>query len=529
MTQHSPQLAKIAPQGGRYAYDLIAHVGVENLLHGRKLQDLAADLATLQIPFSSLCDLQQKFMFYFGHLHRQSAPRIRDYLQQRAAMTWLIDGTQELGSPVFFGVKEAQDGFLLGCWKIGSENLDDVVPCLVELREAYGWPERVLHDLSDTMSGACDRVLPGVTHHVCQFHLLKDIGEDLFQAPQAALSKLVRQLKLQPRMKEQRSGQIQWLREHGTRPSDLVLRDLLEGNPVPSPLPDLLGRELLLAFHQWILDYAKDGRRQGYPFDPYLLYLHRRAARARAGLNRLREQQAGRKMPQALINLVRMLNDYLGNPQVAAAISQYEAAWTVFQSLRDVLRLSAQGTSPLRDPYRLTATEQRTMISSLQELRDECRRRSTEDDDPQQRICATVYTHLDRYWKHLPTGNEHYRERTNNGMETHWGQAKRTRRCVHGRRKLTQDFQALPQEYMLIQNLDNPRYVELVLGTADKLAEKLADAGRTAGTFSQWQQQRRQTSLGRIPKRLLRNENSLDELLGYYDDWQDQGPAKAAG
>jgi len=64
--------------------------------------------------------------------------------------------------------------------------------------------------------------------------------------------------------------------------SDLVLRDLLEGKPVPNPLPELLGRELLLAFHQWILDYARDGRRQGFPFDPYLLYLHRRVARARA-------------------------------------------------------------------------------------------------------------------------------------------------------------------------------------------------------------------------------------------------------
>ena len=530
VTHHSPQLAAIVPQGGHYAYDLIAHVGVESLLHGRKLQDLAKDLAALHIPFSSLYDLQQKFMFYFGHLHRQSAPRIRDYLRQRGAVIWLIDGTQELGSPVFFGVKEAQDGFMLGSWKIGSENLDDVAPCLAELRETYGPPERALHDLSDTMSGACDRALPGVTHHVCQFHLLKDIGEDLFQAPQAALSGLVRQLKLQPRMKEQRSGQIQWLRENGVRQSDLVLRDLLEGKPVPNPLPELLGRELLLAFHQWILDYARDGRRQGFPFDPYLLYLHRRVARARAGLNRLREQQAGRKMPPALINLVRMLNDYLSNPLVAAAIAQYEAAGTVFQSLRDVLRFSAQGTSPLGDPYRLTATEQRTMFSSLQELRDECRRRSTADDDPQQRkLCTIVSTHLDRYWDHLPTGDEHYAERTNNGIETYWRQSKRTRRSVHGRCKLTQDFQALPQEYMLIQNLDNPRYVELVLGTLDNLADKLADAGRTAGSFSEWQRHTRQSSLGRLPKRLLRKENSLGELLGYYDDWQEQGPAKAAG
>jgi len=49
---------------------------------------------------------------------------------------------------------------------------------------------------------------------------------------------------------------------------------------------------------------------------------------------------------------------------------------------------------------------------------------------------------------------------------------------------------------MLIQNLDNPRYVELVLGTLDNLADKLADAGRTAGSFSEWQRHTRQSSLG---------------------------------
>jgi hypothetical protein len=530
VTRHSPELAAVVPRGARYAYDLMAYVGVESLLRGRPLQELAQDLAALQIPFSSLYDLQRKFMFYFGQLHRQAARRIRDYLRQRGGVTWQIDGTQELGSPVFFGVKEATDGFLLGCWKIGSENLDDVAPCLVELQEAYGLPDRAMHDLSDTMIGACDRALPGVPHHVCQFHLLKDIGKDLFEAPQAALSELVRQLKLQPRMKEQRGGQIQWLRENDVGPGDLVLRDLLEGKPAPSPWPELLGRELLLAFHQWILDFARDGRRQGFPFDPNLLYLHRRVVQARAGLNRLCEPQAGRKMPLALSNLKRMLNDYLDNPRVVAALVQYEAAWTVFQSLRDVLRFSAQGTSPLRDSYRLTATEQGMMFSSLQELRDECRRRSTEDADLQQRqLCGIVSTHLERYWDYLPKGTEHYDERTNNGIETLWRHGKRTRRRVHGRSKLTQDFQALPPEYMLIQNLENPRYVELVLGTLDNLAEKLADAGRTAGPFSAWQRNARQNSLGRLPKRLLRKENALAELVEYYDDWQEQVPAKAAG
>lgn len=57
------------------------------------------------------------------------------------------------------------------------------------------------------------------------------------------------------------------------------LEDLLAGRPVDASFATTLGREVLLAFHYWILDYRSDGRRRGYPFDPYTLYLHRRLVR----------------------------------------------------------------------------------------------------------------------------------------------------------------------------------------------------------------------------------------------------------
>lgn len=61
-----------------------------------------------------------------------------------------------------------------------------------------------------------------------------------------------------------------WLR------SDLVRRDRdFPSRPVVGRRP-----EVLLAFHFWINDYRSDGRRRGFPFDPYTLYLHRRLCRA---------------------------------------------------------------------------------------------------------------------------------------------------------------------------------------------------------------------------------------------------------
>lgn len=94
----------------------------------------------------------------------------------------------------------------------------------------------------------------------------------------------MRQLKLQSRLKEQRKGQTASLRGQIENTSWLV--EVLAGNQAGMS-KETAGREVLLAFHQWLLDYPGDGHRQGFPFDPYLLYFHRRIVRASVALEQL--------------------------------------------------------------------------------------------------------------------------------------------------------------------------------------------------------------------------------------------------
>ncbi len=81
---------------------------------------------------STLWELQRKFLFYLGHLHRQAAASIRKYLDGQGETTWLLDGTVEPGTPVFLGIEDAASGLLLGGWKVPSENVDDIASCLNE-------------------------------------------------------------------------------------------------------------------------------------------------------------------------------------------------------------------------------------------------------------------------------------------------------------------------------------------------------------------------------------------------------------
>lgn len=105
-------------------------------------------------------------------------------------------------------------------------------------------------------------------------------------------------------------------------------------------------------------------------------------------------------------------------------------------------------------------------------------------------------------------------KRTTNQLERHWGGMKRVRRRGHGRGKLVRDFLSLPEEYLLIPNLENPVWVELVLGgSLRSLPARLAEASREAGSFAAWNKCRRPCLVGQLSRRLLRHDKFIDHLI----------------
>jgi hypothetical protein len=529
LTFHSPKLMSIVPSGARYAYDLIAFVGGKSYLEGRKLKSIQEEISNQYglpyIPFSSLYDLQRKFLFYLGEAHRQAAPRLKNYLQERGNNTWLIDGTIEPGTPVFLGVKEAYEGIFLGGGKIPTENDRDIANCLIEVAKSYGVPDETLHDLSERMFNACEIAFPGKPQRVCHYHLIRDIGKDLYEVPQEMLNKRLKAMKLQHNLKDQRSNQTQWLqREIKEKEMPLILKDLLNGKEIDNGWTKGLGREVMLGLHSWMLDYPSDGNRQGFPFDPYHLYFQRRVVIAYDASQRLLSREAAKKnLPKAFFTFSSKLENYLSDPLIVEATELYEKAFDIFEQIRAALRLGAKGSSPMHELYELQSDEQNDVSESLDELKKQFEESKCDCSNPKElKLYDIVKVHLEKYEPYLfpvrTNGTEKYQiVRTTNGLESHWSEGKRTRRQTHGRSKLTRDFHALPPEYMLIPNLNNPRYIEIVLGSLDQLPEKMAEAGKTSGPYMEWYKRQKPMHIGRLPTRLLRRENFIDDLINIFN------------
>jgi len=524
--KRSMLLADTVARGGRYAFDLISYVGVESYLRGRSLKDIHQEFINqtpkLAIPMSSLWDQQQRFLFYLGHLHRKATPLLRAHLDAHRPVTWLLDGTLEPGTPVFLGIKDATDGIMLDGSKIPSENAADVALCLQQAAARYGFPDRVLHDLSGPISKACDLALPGVPHDVCHYHFASDIGKDLYEQPQAALCKRMRVLQVQFQLKKQRRRQADSLRQQVNShdsPAQLMLRKLMDGEATGVQFNETLGREVLLAFHFWILHYRSDGHHRGFPFDPYTLYLHRRLVRASRAVDDLLSRPAvARQARPVLFSFREELQRYRDDPEIAAAADSYERACAMFSRLRTALRLTAEDIQNLHRAHELPTGEQHAIKTALTTLSCELREQAENENDPDRPFAQIVLDHLEKYWSRLlpdqpPTQIQPW-HRTTSALEKDWRNLKQPRRQAHGRSSLTLDFTALAEEYLFVINLQNPTYLDLLMGgSLDALPSKLAEASRGAGPFYKWQRLSHPQLLGQPPHSCLHDEQFIDNLI----------------
>jgi hypothetical protein len=523
----SEHLAELVPPRSRYAFDLIVHVGLESLLSCRRLcevaQELAARTDALALSEKTLWRLQQKFLIYLGVLHQASFPCLAKYFREHGGYVLIIDSTCEDGPPALLVALEPTSGIVLGSWKLSSENKEETADVLQQIQQQLDDPLYILTDLSQALGEAAGKVFPAVPQKKCHFHFLSDVGEDLCDPPQKKLCKAMRSHKLQSSLKalrvDLRRRLLQGCRQRQEIPS---LYACLHSD-VPTDLnPRILQQQMLLSIHEWIADYASDGQREGYPFDPFFLYFHRRLQRARHVIEEILTEAARAEAKSsdfvALRNLRKRLDEYLSDSAVQQAACEFEEAYGYLQRVRQALRLppDEESSTPRSEPYDLPEEQAENIVDRLDALVTELREELSGASRSQQRCIRIIVQHIEKYGDQLrPIQDQNEGldiPRTTNAIEHFFRFLKRLRRRVHGRGNLRRDLLHLPPELPLIMNLTNAIYVEHTIGTLDALPK----------AFSRYTQQaqrlikERKVDCGqheiRLPKKTLRKPEFFDNL-----------------
>ncbi len=175
----------LTPPKSPFAFDVVAEAGRLRFLDDRKLQAIADalhDRGLPRLPLRTVQRLTDRFLVYHLAAHLESFPHLRDELARRGGYVLVLDGTGISGRMTLVLTDDDASGgtgWTLLAAPIEKEDVVEVGPHLARLRRALGPP---LSGISDDREGLRDSfraIFPGNYLLLCQFHVLRAIGETL--------------------------------------------------------------------------------------------------------------------------------------------------------------------------------------------------------------------------------------------------------------------------------------------------------------------------------------------------------------
>jgi hypothetical protein len=483
VTRRAPALTELVPPKSTVGYDILVYVGIQRFVGHRQREEIRASLAQehgIHLSSGEISELGQRFLLYLEALHRDSAPALRAVLAADGGWPLHLDATGEDGRGTLLVALAGWRRWVLGAWKIPTERADAIQPRLEEVAAQFGPPCAIMRDLGRAVTEAASGLVKTLERSIpvlaCHLHFLRDVGTDLLGEGHDKLRNLFRHLQVRK--------DLRWFaREQGHRLGTALdqARDgfrIWQSEPLAEPrLPGgCAGMVAVRSLAQWALDYAADGKDQGFPFDLPYLDLYVRCLHVAWAVDAfLRHPPADRKVVKALQRLDRILRPIDAHVVLGQVAKRLSERAQLFTELRDALRLTEEEETGGPDASQTQQTLH-DIRKAGDDLADSLRQRRPERGPAQdaRQAIDIVLTHLQRHgnslWGHaipMPVqlgGGVRLVDRTNNILEGFFHTMKHGERRRSGRKNLAQDFERLPPAAALAANLTRPDYVSIVCG-----------------------------------------------------------------
>jgi len=288
VTRRAACLSDSLPPGQTVGYDVMVFAGLQRFVDHRQREEVREALRAehgVDISTGEVSILQRRFVLYLQRLHAARRDAIRQAFAHDGGWPLHIDATGEDGRGTLLIAYAGWRRWVLGSWKIPTENADAILPCLRQVADAFGPPVAVVRDLGRAMTPAVlafvDELGGDIPVLACHQHFLADVGGDLLERPHARLRELFRRFKIRPGLRTLARDLGRKLGEDVDRGRDAVAawKDQTEADPVIPDGND--GLAVVRALIQWVLDYAAEGDDLGLPFDRPYLDLYERCSEVR--------------------------------------------------------------------------------------------------------------------------------------------------------------------------------------------------------------------------------------------------------
>jgi len=516
----------VVPRHGNHAFDLIVEAGLASFLRHRQNDEIRQELQDrwgVQLACSTIREQAQSFLDYLAATHQAHVPELREHLQKDGGYVLHVDGTCEAGTGMVFNALAGNQGWTLASCKMATEDTAQIQALLQRCVQWFGLPVALVRDLSPQIEAAHQAVMPGVPDLICQYHFLENVGTKLCEKHHSSLLAYLRRLKIRPALGSLRHDLVRHAKQRGSF-TPAQIEQLLTA-PEKTADVDAAQKRWALAYLLlcWLEDSGADLQGEYFPFDLPGLALYRRYRTAYGFLVKMMPADPSGQAFRTLQTIARHLAPVAEEQGLVAAAERLEKAESLFNELREVLRLTCDGhhrLSPRSGADQPVQCQRREL--SLQDWIDQLKQRQASGDVDRATDVALVLQYLQKYHGKLVG---HVRvvdgrpqpivvQRTNNLAEHRFARKKQGLRRKLGTKNLARYVEAMRPEEFLVDNLRDPVYLQIVCGgSLENLASSFAQ-NEQMGREIRSARRANKTTNRPIPakRKLLREEGFLSKL-----------------
>lgn len=479
----SEELAKLVAPGANFGYDILVYVGKALFLRHRNDREVVAELAqrNVQISTSEIAYLGKKFVTYLAIAHHQCAARIKQSMQLKGGYVFHLDGTCDGQSPLLMSGLDSLSEIVLGNVKLPSEKADKIIPFLKDIKERFGNPLALVHDMGKGILNAVAEVFQKIPDFICHFHFLRDIGNDLFGDEYDTIRQKLRMYGILTKLRY-RAKQLKQVIDKNPGAIDSFHYGI-QNNGLPKSSVELIPTITVYSLIQWALEGKNQGQGYGFPFDrPHLAFIKRlQEIYCRIDqLKKIRPHQYW-KDNRPYFKIMGDLKKIMEDTVLQKTLEQIEPKIDVFDKLRDAMRIA-----PMCGKGGLNHDGIESTIGRIEQgVKKFHLWLTSRKEYSKNQGYRKMIEQIDKYWKKLfadpitvdgPNGKIRIQpQRTNNIMEQYFRNFKRGNRRKTGNNSSSLMLQNMLAQTPLVRNLQNPEYMKIVLDGKTAIEEVFAE------------------------------------------------------
>lgn len=470
--------------GSRVAYDVLVFVGQALFQRHRCATEVRRELARrgVHISDSEVGYLGRQFICRLSVAHKYAKPRLREMMIKRGGYILQVDGMHEGGAPVLMCGIDGLSRMILANDKVLSEHADHIKPFLIGIKRDFGTPIAVIHDMGTGIQKAVEEVFPyPVLVFICHYHFLRDIGKDFLGADYEKLRGALSGHAASSRLHAFARDMRQRISEQCADIKGLAA--FIGGSGAKPKEAELEHCGIAYALSMWCLRGKHVGDGYGFPFDrPHLSFAERiLAINKKLTESRCAGPSEDRRKIDPLAKLREIVAVVAEDIIVIQAMEELRWRTGVFDELRSAMRIAEPGGKEgLNDGDAIVDMKSiRTSVIAFREMID--LNPMTAHDKRARKMAEQIDKYGDKLFADpinvsTPEGSKLiYPQRTNNYMEHTFREERKNHRRKTGNDAMSQKLQTMLADTLLVKNLNDAQYLELLLDGHASLAELFAE------------------------------------------------------